>query len=250
MTLAFEAVRQRLQQMEFYTSLSPIIIKKSGLLDHGGLRLIFENQVQGVDFPHDIRADADLLFRKWMGGQIDPHLFRGIVTKSGTAKADRGFKSHSIQPDYPGRVSCNYVGAGNLVNGQWWPLQMCAKRDGAHGEIEAGIHGQVGHFLSQGNMQDSLTLSIERQRGLLRCGEWGWLCQCGQRQLNRILRYPRQSERAISGNKPHARSIRDSTTTACTQISLTARYQCIPPCPWYPLRWLVPHHQPRDCGCR
>ena len=179
--LAFANVRQCLQQMEFNTSLSPILVKKSGLLDHGGLRLIFENQVQGVDFPHDIRADADLLYRKWIRGYIDPHLFRGIITKSGTAKKDRGFKSHSIQSDYPGRVSCNYHGAGDLVNGQWWPLQMCAKRDGAHGEVEAGIHGQVGHSPSQDNMQDSLTISVEGQRGLLRCGIWWRVCQCGQR---------------------------------------------------------------------
>lgn len=143
MTQSLGRIRQRLQQMEFYTSLSPILVKKSGLLDDGGLHLIFENRVQGVYFPHDIRADADILFRKWMGGQIDPHLFRGIVTKTGTAKEERGFKSHSIDPNFAGKISSNYVGAGNLVNGQWWPLQLCAKRDGAHGEREAGIHGQV-----------------------------------------------------------------------------------------------------------
>lgn len=144
LTLAFSKISQRLQQMEFFTSLSPILIKKSGVLDDGGFSVIFENRLPGINFPFYLRADADILYRKWMSGQIDPHLFRGIVTKKGTAKEDKGFKSHSIQPDFPGKVSCNYVGAGNLVSGQWWPLQMCSKRDGAHGEIEAGIHGQVG----------------------------------------------------------------------------------------------------------
>ena len=143
LTQTFSKIRLRIQQMEFFTSLSQILVKKSGLLDDGGLQLIFENRVQGVNFPFDIRADADILYRKWMSGQIDPHLFRGIVTKTGTGKGDRGFKSHSIEQDFAGKVSCNYVGAGNLVNGQWWPLQLCAKRDGAHGEAEAGIHGQV-----------------------------------------------------------------------------------------------------------
>lgn len=142
LTRILSKIRQRIQQMEFYTCLSPILVKKSGLLDNGGLSLVFENRVQNVDFPYEIRADADILFRKWMSGQIDPHLFRGIVTKKGTGKEERGFKSHSIQKDFPGKVTCNYIGAGNLVNGQWWPLQMCAKRDGAHGEVEAGIHGQ------------------------------------------------------------------------------------------------------------
>ena len=169
LTPALSNIQQRLQQMEFYTSLSPILIKKSGLLDEEGLlRLIFEDRIPSVDFPHAIRGDADLLFRKWMSGQIDPHLFRGIITKSGTAKKGTGFKSHSVDPHFPGKVSCNYVGAGNLVNGQWWPLQLCAKRDGAHGEPEAGIHGQVSPSPSQHDMQQSLTLSIDRKRSLLR----------------------------------------------------------------------------------
>ena len=144
LSVAFTKISQRLQGMEFFTSLSHILIKKSGLLDDGGFKVIFENRVSGINFPFYLRADADILYRKWMSGQIDPHLFRGIVTKKGTAKDKKEFKSHSIQPDFPGSVSCNYIGVGNLVSGQWWPLQICSKRDGAHGEIEAGIHGQVG----------------------------------------------------------------------------------------------------------
>lgn len=136
-------IRQRLRQMEFRPSLSPVLVKKSGLLHHKGLPLIFENRVQGVLFPSDICADADILFRKWMSGHIDPHLLRGIVTKIRTAKEGKTYKSHGLDKDFAGKVSCNYVGAGNLVNGQWWPLQLCAMRDGAHGEVEAGIHGRV-----------------------------------------------------------------------------------------------------------
>ena len=143
LTEALWKIQQRIQQMEFYTFLSPIIVKKSGLLDAGGLVLIFEDRVPNVTFPFDIRADADMLFRKWMGNHIDPHLYRGIVTSKGTAKEKRSFRSHSLQHDFPGKISPNYIGAGNLVSGQWWPLQLCAKRDGAHGEIEAGIHGEV-----------------------------------------------------------------------------------------------------------
>ncbi len=145
MAPSLNKIRSRLQQMEFFTSLSPILVKKSGVLDDEGLPLIFENRLPGVWFPNDICADADILYRKWMTGQIDPHLYRGIVTKTGTTKADKGFKTHSLDPNFAGKVSCNYVGAGNLVNGQWWPLQVCTRRDGAHGEVEAGIHGQVRH---------------------------------------------------------------------------------------------------------
>lgn len=163
-TQSFDRIRQRLQQMEFHGSLSPILVKQSGLLGEDGLPMVFENRVRGVYFSKDIRADADILYRKWMTGQVDPHLFRGIVTKTGTGKQDRGFKSHSIDPGYPGKVSCNYVGAGNLVNGQWWPLQLCAKRDGAHGEVEAGIHGQVRRPRPK---RAALTDSFDRRRRVL-----------------------------------------------------------------------------------
>ena len=40
-------------------------------------------------------------------------------------------------------ISWDYAGAGNLGVGQWWPLQMCAKRNRAHGEIEAAVHVQA-----------------------------------------------------------------------------------------------------------
>ena len=152
-------IRQRLQDMEFFPPLSLILVKKSGLLNHEGLPLIFENRARDVNFPSDIRADADILFRKWMSGQIDPHLLRGITTYSGTGKEERGSKYHNIETDFAGKVSCNYVGAGNLVNGQWWPFQLCAKRDGAHGAHEAGIHGEVRHPYS---VYAALTDALDR----------------------------------------------------------------------------------------
>ena len=142
-TQSLNEIRARLQKMEFLQSLSLVLVNKSGLLNQEGLPLIFENRAHGVIFPPDIRADADILFRKWMSGQIDPHLLRGIVTKTRTSNEGKASKSHSLDRDFAGKVSSNYVGAGNLVNGQWWPLQLCAMRDGAHGETEAGIHGQV-----------------------------------------------------------------------------------------------------------
>ena len=160
LTESYSRIRQRLQVMEFFPFLSLMLVKKSGLLEDEGLPLIFENRVRGVHFPSDIRADADILFRKWMSGQIDPHLLRGIMTKAGTGKGERIHKSHSIEKEFAGKVSCNYVGVGNLINGQWWPLQLCAIRDGAHGEVEAGIHGQVWHSRS---MHATFTDSLNRK---------------------------------------------------------------------------------------
>lgn len=37
-------------------------------------------------------------------------------------------------------MAANFVGEGHLVNGQWWPYQICAVLDGAHGAMEAGIY--------------------------------------------------------------------------------------------------------------
>lgn len=52
--------------------------------------------------------------------------------------------SYSLDKAYTEKKSSNVAGHNNLTNGQWWPLRICALRDGAHGEQEAGIHGQTG----------------------------------------------------------------------------------------------------------
>ena len=134
-------LRTRIHQMEFYDFLTGVIIRKSRVLEEG-LSAIFEAPED--QYPWDIRADSLMLYRKWLVGKLDPHLLRGITDKKGKDASGKNSKSRSFDKNFPDRVSCNHVGEGNLVNGQWWPLQMCAMRDGAHGEIEAGIHGQVG----------------------------------------------------------------------------------------------------------
>jgi SAD/SRA domain len=153
----FASIRKRLHQMEFYDFLSPIIVKKSKVLDDDtGLPQIFYDP-KGVGFPWDIKVDALSLYLRWLKGVLDPHLLRGIDTeRKGTASKHTG---HKLSKDYLGTVSCNVWGENNLQNGQWWPLQICAKRDGGHGEIEGGIHGQVGKgafsvVLSNGEYDD------------------------------------------------------------------------------------------------
>lgn len=135
-------MRTRLHQMEFYDFLSGVLIRKSRILEDEGLPAIFE--AAPSQYPWDIRADSRMLYNKWVVGQLDPHLLRGIDDKKATNSDGKTFKSRSFAKDYGGRITPNYVGEGNLINGMWWPLQICAMRDGAHGEIEAGIHGQVG----------------------------------------------------------------------------------------------------------
>lgn len=140
----FEKLRKRLHAMEFYDFLSGVLIRKSKVLEEHGLDAINEDQTVG--YPWDVRADALALYRKWRNGVLDPHLLRGIDTKQGKNNKGNKFTSRNLEMGYLGRKSCNYTGAGNLVNGQWWPLQICALRDGAHGELEGGIHGQPGKW--------------------------------------------------------------------------------------------------------
>ncbi|KAI9677144.1 MAG: hypothetical protein M1829_002718 [Trizodia sp. TS-e1964] len=165
-------IRRRLHQMEFYDFLSGVLVKKSRVLDDGeGLPCLFE---PGSNFPWDIRADALALYLRWIRGILDPHLLRGVQTEQLSIKSSgKSRKSHKLIPDYPGIVSCNVVGHNNLVNGQWWPLQLCAKRDGAHGEIEAGIHGQVGKGAYSAVMSSAGYADVDEGDHVLYCGTVG-----------------------------------------------------------------------------
>jgi SAD/SRA domain len=63
---------------------------------------------------------------------------RGIVGKKGI----NGKISYSIQDDYPERKSASEFGHNGLKVGDWWPLQICTIRDGAHGSRVGGIYGK------------------------------------------------------------------------------------------------------------
>lgn len=137
--VAFSILRRRLHQMEFYDFISEILVVRSKLLEDHGFPAIFDSK--GI--PWDLRADAMMLFKKWCMRQWDPDLLRGIVTKKGTTSKEKTMNTRSIEKDYPLKVSANYAGTGELMNGQWWPLQICTIRDGAHGTPEGGIYGQA-----------------------------------------------------------------------------------------------------------
>lgn len=136
-------LRTKLHEMEFFRCISGIIIKKSRILEDDGLPRIFDNQ-DGVEFPLDLCADAKALYLRWIVGDLDSHLLRGITTEKGQLESGMKRTSHKLDKKYPLKKSANVVGDNCLVNGQWWPNRICALRDGAHGEQEAGIHGQIG----------------------------------------------------------------------------------------------------------
>ena len=136
-------IRTKLHEMEFFRCISGIIIKKSRVLEDDGLPRIFDNQ-DGVEFPVDLCADAKALYLRWIVGDLDPHLLRGITTEKGQLESGMKRTSHKLDKKYSLKKSANVVGDNCLVNGQWWPNRICALRDSAHGEQEAGIHGQIG----------------------------------------------------------------------------------------------------------
>ncbi|KAL8648646.1 MAG: hypothetical protein Q9210_004872 [Variospora velana] len=135
----FSVLRRRLHQMDFFDFIEDILVIKSKLLEDQGFPAVFDDP----NFPFDLRADALLLFRRWATRQWDPHLLRGIVTKMGTNSKEKVFNTKSLDKNYSLKVPASYHGEGDLVNGQWWPLQICTIRDGAHGLAEGGIYGQA-----------------------------------------------------------------------------------------------------------
>jgi hypothetical protein len=138
----FSELRTKIHDMDLYKWLSAVLVKKSKVLEPEGLREIIDGPDKDL-FPFDIAADAEALWNRWMGGDIDGSLLRGIViTKTVT---DTGAKntSYRIEAGYPKKRSANVVGTNSLMNGQWWPQRICALRDGAHGAMEAGISGQA-----------------------------------------------------------------------------------------------------------
>ena len=61
-------------------------------------------------------------------------IMRGILI-SGS-----GVRSYSISSRFSAR-DCNVAGNNGLSVGDWWPMQLCALRDGAHGARISGIAG-------------------------------------------------------------------------------------------------------------
>lgn len=131
-------LRDRLQHMQFYDFLSKHLIEKTKVFELSsiGAILLQKNNL----FPWDIQADARMVAKQVFKYGCDPHLLRGIKTTTSVEKN----RSNGLDEKYPFRTSAIYIGASDLINGEWWPRRICALRDGAHGALEAGIHGETG----------------------------------------------------------------------------------------------------------
>ena len=121
-------------------------IRKNRMLHNdGGLPRLFHDawlQSHKITYPLYIIADAKELYTKWWRGIFDTSLYRGIaIGKKKNTKIDRAGSANRLEPGYEGRLDGKFFGNKHLLNGQWWPHQLCALRDGAHNSAQAGIAG-------------------------------------------------------------------------------------------------------------
>ena len=135
----FDGVRNKLHTIVFKEVKGVVLRRNRMLHDADGLPSIFDQRYSnGVQWPFDIKADAMELYNKWCRKDFGTDIMRGIIFVIKGAKKDGGDR---IDPSYTGVVNAKRHGNNGLVNGQWWPFQICALRDGAHGSIQGGISG-------------------------------------------------------------------------------------------------------------
>jgi hypothetical protein len=116
-----------------------------------------------VQIPDDIVSDAKYLYDRWMREDFDPDLLRGI-DKTLRVVDKKRLTTQSIDKDYKFKRSAGVPGHNGLVVGQWWPLQLCAVRDGAHGATEGGIYADreaaISVIVSGGGYKDVDKLNV------------------------------------------------------------------------------------------
>ncbi|KAE9968218.1 hypothetical protein BLS_005965 [Venturia inaequalis] len=144
-TEPLKKISELLHTLEFTKIPHPYSLTGKKILhDRQGLRRIADEQDSAYNFPWYLRADAQELYNKWLSREWDPDMFRGITNmvkgpNGSMVKGPSGSKGQSIDPKY--KKNWRFFGEGHFVAGQWWPMQLCAVRDGAHGSAQAGIAG-------------------------------------------------------------------------------------------------------------
>lgn len=132
------SLRKKLHDVIF-EEVTPSLLKLHQLLhNERGLPSVFDSEYNGgLRWPFDVKADAEELYIKWARRVFETDILRGIRFK----KDGSGKNNASIAPE--AKVDAKYFGNGNLLNGQWWPFQICTLRDGAHGSTQGGIFGSA-----------------------------------------------------------------------------------------------------------
>lgn len=127
----------------FFTHVTAEILKKARALDTDvGLASIFHHP--RIPIPFDIKSDAQELYDRWHAGRFETNLLFGIVAPKNPITS--GVSGSKVSPKFKDGFSNNFrvFGHNGLINGQWWPIQLCLVRDGAHGTPQGGISGSTG----------------------------------------------------------------------------------------------------------
>lgn len=142
-------LRESLHEAPFLAmgAAGPQLLRNKRLLhNNDGLPQLFDDRYAGSmkgHWPWDIKSDAEEMYHRWSAKNFDDDMLFGIIlaqrNRSKNGEDDR--KGDTV--DKNRQVSSKYTGNGNLVNGQWWPTLLCALRDGAHGDSQAGISGDT-----------------------------------------------------------------------------------------------------------
>lgn len=133
----WSVIRKGLHTIAFVQVNAQLLRNQRMLHNDDGLPQLFNK-----DYPWDIRADAEELYNKWCQQVFETDLLRGIIPGKPNSKHQKKTVD-SLDPKEM-RRSPKYFGHGLLLNGQWWPTQLAAVRDGAHGATVAGISGGEG----------------------------------------------------------------------------------------------------------
>ncbi|KAG8629898.1 hypothetical protein KVT40_001517 [Elsinoe batatas] len=119
----------------FFTPVTGQLVRDHFLFHPAGLPSIIGAPAT-ISLPFYIRLDAENLFHKWANRDFGTDLLHGL---NYSAKDNLSLKDN---------YALKHIGAvhgnNNLVNGQWWPFQMCLVRDGAHTSAMGGIGGRTG----------------------------------------------------------------------------------------------------------
>ncbi|KAK6442340.1 hypothetical protein LTR95_001416 [Oleoguttula sp. CCFEE 5521] len=133
----FNEIRTLLHDVAFQHVDGNLLRGKRILHNDDGLPQLFEPSFTGgVIWPFDIKSDAEELYNKWCEQIFEINLYRGIKLGSpDTIDREDAPKYKLMNPKVHGN--------GKLLNGQWWPSQLCSVVAGAHGASIAGITGDL-----------------------------------------------------------------------------------------------------------
>ncbi|RMY58845.1 hypothetical protein D0865_02388 [Hortaea werneckii] len=141
----FETLSYYLHKAPFMQVTEQLLRDNRVLHKQDGLQQIFDPEyMAGVPYPDWLQADARELYNKWRNKNFETNMFWGLEAGRAATRHAEG-RATTIDWNAVNRVSCDHHGNESIVNGQWWPLQLCLLRDGAHGQSQQGIHGKKGH---------------------------------------------------------------------------------------------------------